>query len=134
PARQTLSNRLARTTFTLTRDAAKFSLIAFEPPKTIAAAPKKALSPEIQKRFDAGKAMYEMTCLACHQQHGLGQEGLAPPLVGSEWLASSPERRVRIVLNGLNAPIHVIKQLFELDLPSLNVVRHDQSSNPCTYV
>src|SRR5439155_1499791 len=84
-----------------TRDAARFSLIAFEPPKTIAATPKKPLSPEIQKRFEAGKTMYEVTCLACHQQHGLGQEGLAPPLVGSEWIASSAERLVRIVLNGL---------------------------------
>ena len=133
-ARQTLSNLLARTTFTLTRDAAKFSLIAFEPPKTIAAAPKKALSPEIQKRFDAGKAMYEMTCLACHQQHGLGQEGLAPPLVGSEWIASSPERLVRIVLNGLHGPIHVKKQLFELDMPSLSVLDDDQVANALTYV
>jgi mono/diheme cytochrome c family protein len=131
-ARQMLSNLLARTPFSLTRDVARFALTVFDPPKQIAA--KRVLSPEEKKRFDAGKAIYEMTCLACHQQHGMGQEGLAPPLVESEWVAYSPERLVRIVLNGLRGPIHVKKQVFELDMPSLGVLEDEQIANVLSYV
>jgi mono/diheme cytochrome c family protein len=118
----------------LTRDAAKFALEAFAPPKVVVAAPKRVLSAEDQKRFDFGKSVYEATCLACHQPHGLGQEGLAPPLAQSEWTASSPERLVRIILNGLRGPIHVKQQVFELDMPSLGVLEDEQIANVLTYV
>ena len=133
-ARQVLSNLLARTLSVLARDAAAFALKGYEPPKATVAVSKKPLSPADQKQFEAGKTIYEMACLACHQQHGLGQEGLAPPLVESEWVASSPERLVRIVLNGLHGPIHVKQQLFELDMPSLGVLDDEQIANVLTYV
>jgi mono/diheme cytochrome c family protein len=133
-ARQIVSNLLQKTFFALTRDSAKFALVAFEPPKTMAAIPKPVLSPVDQKKFDAGKMVYEATCLACHQPHGFGQEGLAPPLVGSEWIAATPERLIRIVLNGLRGPIHVKKQTFELDMPSLGVLEDEQIANVLTYV
>jgi len=132
--RQVISNLLARTSFNLTRDVAKFALSAYEPQKTVAAAPRRAFSAAEQKQFEAGKAMFEMTCLACHQQHGLGQEGLAPPLAGSEWVASSPERLVRIVLNGLRGKIRVKGQTFELDMPALNVLDDEQIANVLSYV
>jgi len=133
-ARQVVSNLLQKTSFSLTRDSAKFALVAFEPPKVMVAAPKPVLSAADQKKFDAGKTVYEATCLACHQPHGFGQEGLAPPLVGSEWIAATPERLVRIVLHGLRGPIHVKKQTFELDMPSLGVLDDEQIANVLTYV
>ena len=132
--REILSNLLSRTSFALTRDAAKFALAAYQPQKQIAAGPKRVLSAADQKRFEAGKAMFEMTCLACHQAHGLGQEGLAPPLLGSEWVSASPERLVRIVLNGLRGKIHVKDQTFELDMPALNVLDDQQIADVLSYV
>jgi len=133
-ARAVLSNLVQRTSFKLTKEAGAFALAAFEPPKIVAAPPKRVLSAEDQKRFDAGKSVFEATCLACHQQHGFGQEGLAPPLVESEWVSSSPDRLVRIVLNGLRGPIHVKKQVFELDMPSLGVLEDEQIADVLTYV
>src|SRR6185436_19357072 len=124
-ARHVLSNIVQQTPFALARDCAKFALGAFEPPKIVSVKMAK-LSAEDQKRFDAGKLVYEATCVACHQGHGLGQEGLAPPLAGSEWVGGSPERMIRIVLNGLRGPIRVKKQVFELDMPSLGVLDDEQ--------
>jgi mono/diheme cytochrome c family protein len=47
-------------------------------------------------------------CAACHQPSGMGKDGTAPPLVGSEWvLAPVPNRIARIALNGLTGPINV---------------------------
>ena len=51
----------------------------------------KPLTAAEQQRFEMGKVMFEATCAACHQPHGYGQDGLAPPLVDSEWVAGSPE-------------------------------------------
>ncbi|HEY3915959.1 MAG TPA: cytochrome c [Verrucomicrobiae bacterium] len=55
-----------------------------------------------------GRDIFNKTCSACHQPNGLGKEGTAPPLVGSEWvLAPTAARIVNIPLNGLTGPISV---------------------------
>jgi len=65
-----------------------------------------------------GQDIFGNTCVACHQPTGLGKEGVAPPLVGSEWvLASGPDRIVRIVLNGLAGTVNVKGQDYNLAMP-----------------
>jgi mono/diheme cytochrome c family protein len=55
-----------------------------------------------------GQDIFSKTCTACHQPSGMGKDGTAPPLVGSEWvLASDPARIAHVVLNGLTGPITV---------------------------
>lgn len=117
----------------LVADAAGFTIASREP--VVAATPSgPPLTAEEQKRFDAGKAVYEATCVACHQPHGLGQDGLAPPLLGSEWVAGSEQRLVRIVLHGVRGPIMVKKQTYELDMPALGVLDDGQIADILTYV
>lgn len=128
---------LAKTSpVTLAREAAAFGLAARTPAPTankplVQATP---LTAEEQRRFEAGKTMYEATCLACHQIHGLGQAGLAPPLVGSEWVAGTGQRMIRIVLHGMRGPIKVKGEVFELDMPALGVLDDDQIAAVLTYV
>jgi mono/diheme cytochrome c family protein len=65
-----------------------------------------------------GEAIFQKTCAACHQRDGLGKPGVAPPLVGSEWvLAPGGQRLVRIVLNGMNGPITVQGRVWDLPMP-----------------
>jgi len=120
----------------LVRDTAAYTLASFEPAKAEAslATTARALTPEEKVRFDAGKAMYEATCLACHQIHGMGQIGLAPPLVGSEWVAGSEGRLIRIVIHGLRGPIKVKGENYEMDMPALGVLDDEQISAALTYV
>lgn len=55
-----------------------------------------------------GEDVFNKTCVACHQPGGTGKDGLAPPLVGSEWvLAPGPNRIARVVLNGFTGPVTV---------------------------
>ena len=55
-----------------------------------------------------GQEVFNKTCSLCHQPNGMGKEGTAPPLVGSEWvLAPGPNRIVHAVLNGLTGPVTV---------------------------
>ncbi|MBI3880176.1 MAG: cytochrome c [Verrucomicrobia bacterium] len=65
--------------------------------------------------FKEGKNVYTTFCAPCHQPSGLGAPGIAPPLVGSEWvLAEGANRIIRIVLNGAQGPITVKGQEFNL--------------------
>lgn len=54
-----------------------------------------------------GKNVYAQVCAACHQPTGMGLPPAFPPLAGSEWVAGSEERLIRILLHGLQGPIKV---------------------------
>ena len=89
--------------------------------------PVRPLNDAEQRRFAAGKSLYEAACGACHQPHGLGQEGLAPPLADSEWVAGDPARVVRIVLHGVSGPIFVQGRRWNLDMPGLGTALDDEA-------
>src|SRR6185295_9204504 len=126
---------LAQSQFALTKGAANFPLKVQEPKPVVAAPIKKSkLSPAELKMVEAGKANYEMVCLPCHQPHGLGQEGLAPPLAGSEWVSGSEQRLARILLHGLRGPIKVKGMAFELDMPALGVLDDEPIAALLTYI
>jgi mono/diheme cytochrome c family protein len=65
-----------------------------------------------------GREIFLRLCAACHQPDGGGKEGVAPPLVGSDWaLAPGGGRLVRIVLNGLTGPVQVRGKTWNLSMP-----------------
>ena len=64
-----------------------------------------------------GEEKFNQICAACHQGHGRGLEGVAPPLAGSEWVTGSEERIARIVLNGLYGEIEVAGTTWNLAMP-----------------
>ena len=92
------------------------------------------LSAEEQKRFEAGKELYTVTCGACHQPNGAGQEGLAPPLLESDWVLGPEQRLIRIALHGLRGPITVKGRAFELEMPSMSVLDDEQIAAVLTYI
>ncbi|HAV65375.1 MAG TPA: dehydrogenase [Verrucomicrobiales bacterium] len=87
-----------------------------------------------QALFNTGKELYAISCGACHQPHGKGQEGLAPPLVGSEWVTGSEERLVRVALHGLMGPITVNGQKWDLVMPGLGIFEDEQIAGILTYI
>jgi mono/diheme cytochrome c family protein len=91
-------------------------------PDAVAEANVEPLTAEQQQRFDQGKNLFAGTCAACHQPHGLGLDGLAPPLVDSEWVNGPIERLARIAINGVRGPIQVAKRNYRLDMPPWGVL------------
>jgi mono/diheme cytochrome c family protein len=101
--------------------------------------PKSAggpLTPEQEKLFQDGKEVFEVTCLSCHQANGQGQESLAPPLAGSNWVTNSVERLVRIALHGMTGPTKVNGRVYEFpaEMPPLAVLSDEQIAAVLTYV
>jgi len=92
------------------------------------------LTADQQKMFEEGRTLYNASCGACHQPTGLGQEGLGPPLAGSEWVLGSEKRLGLIVLNGVRGPIMVKGRKYELEMPGLFIFDDAQIASVMTYV
>ena len=85
----------------------------------------KPLTPAEQLQFDQGKVTFAL-CAGCHQPDGRGQEGLAPPLVGSRWANADPTLAAAIVLKG--------KERNGLVMPPLEALDDNSLANALTYV
>jgi mono/diheme cytochrome c family protein len=98
-----------------------------EPPLTL-------LTTEQQSRYDLGKVLFTGVCAACHQPHGKGLDGVAPPLMDSEWVLGSEQRIVRIVLHGLTGPVSVKGKTYRLDMPAFGSFTDEQIASVLTYL
>jgi mono/diheme cytochrome c family protein len=85
------------------------------------------LSPEEQQRFDAGRAIYQNLCQACHQPDGRGQEKIAPSLIGSAMTLAPADIPVRVLLNGKEGPIGLMP-------PVGGALNDEQVAGVLTYV
>jgi mono/diheme cytochrome c family protein len=73
-----------------------------------------ALSAAERTRYERGRQEFAL-CASCHQPHGEGMSGLAPPLVGSPWATGNPAATVRIVLQGKTSGATTMPPLAALD-------------------
>jgi glucose/arabinose dehydrogenase/mono/diheme cytochrome c family protein len=94
----------------------------------------KPLTDKEKESFESGKALFTAICAACHQPHGKGLEGLAPPLVDSEWVVGSPDRLTRILLQGVRGPLNVNGKTWALEMPPLNILEDAQLADVMTYI
>ena len=83
---------------------------------------------------EAGKALYLVSCSACHQFDGKGLEGVAPPLSGTRWAHESEERLTRIILQGLRGPITVAGKKYNLEMPPMGFFKDHEVAEILTYV
>ena len=76
----------------------------------------------------AGQILYAQHCATCHSANGQGQEGLYPPLAGSEWVTGAPWRLRRIALQGPTGPIDVAGKRYNSDaMPAFGPQLSDQA-------
>ena len=81
-----------------------------------------------------GKALYLVSCSACHQPNGQGSEGIAPPLAGTQWPDESEDRLARIVLHGLRGPITVAGKEYNLEMPAMGFFDDQEIAAILTYI
>lgn len=81
-----------------------------------------------------GKRIFN-NCTQCHQDSGLGQAGVYPPLVGSEWVSGPPEILARILLNGLNENVTVRGAIYNGQMPAWGSrLKDEQIAAVLTYI
>jgi mono/diheme cytochrome c family protein len=92
------------------------------------------LTAEQQARFEKGKMIYAGLCAACHQPTGLGMEGLAPPLMDSDWVTGPSDRPIKIILHGMSGPIQVSGRTWTLEMPPLPQFTDEDIASVLTYI
>jgi mono/diheme cytochrome c family protein len=103
-------------------------------PGVVIPAPPRELTIAEKTRFEEGRLVYTNICAACHQPTGLGQDGLAPPLLDSEWVLGPPARLPRILMHGVSGPISVEGVNFRLEMPGLPDLNDRQIAGVLTYI
>jgi mono/diheme cytochrome c family protein len=102
----------------LDKHAGGFQKDVYSPYQDVEEVAKNNPQNDADKFTAMGRDVFTKTCSQCHQPTGLGKEGQAPPLVGSEWvLAPTADRIVNIPLDGLTGPITVKGQVWNLTMP-----------------
>ena len=77
--------------------------------------------------YELGRVQFKILCSPCHQESGLGSPGLAPSLVGSEWVtAVGPNRLIRLVQTGVTGPIKVKDTEWNLVMPPMGATLEDK--------
>lgn len=99
-----------------------------EPPKIV------PLTPAQTALFEKGRVVFQTLCAACHQQHGFGLDGLAPPLVDSEWVLGRPDVPARIIMHGLAGPMKVGSRTWNLAMPPLPQLSDEDVAAVLTYI
>jgi mono/diheme cytochrome c family protein len=86
---------------------------------------------EVHKR---GEEIYAKTCIACHQPGGVGQEGIFPPLDGSDWLTAEGSLEAKIVLKGLQGKVTVNGKDYTNVMPPHIDLNDQQIADVLTFV
>ncbi|MCK0146149.1 c-type cytochrome [Arenibacter sp. F26102] len=60
-----------------------------------------------------GAILFRQICASCHSSSGEGINGLAPPLVGSEYISTHLEQLGLIILHGLKGPLKIRGELYD---------------------
>ena len=88
----------------------------------------------LQDQINAGHDLFAGTCSVCHQASGAGLSGVFPPLAGSDFLNSAPQRAVGIALHGLTGKVVVNGNEYNSVMPSMSQLNDDEIANILTYV
>ena len=62
-----------------------------------------------------GAHLYQQICAACHSSGGEGIEGLAPPLLDSEYLKTSMEKLGLVLLHGLEGSVTINNTVYNFN-------------------
>lgn len=84
--------------------------------------------------LEAGRALYEKHCLACHQIDGSGVPGFYPPLSKTEWVTGDKDRLIGILLQGLSGKIEVKGESYNQEMASSEFLSDEEVSAVLTYI
>ena len=80
-----------------------------------------------------GYKIFRNLCATCHGIGGEGIDNLAPPLKNSEYVTQSSKKLALVILHGLSGPIHVNKELYELNITMPGLANNPDFSDEDIY-
>ena len=76
---------------------------------------------DLQESIKKGKTIFSTYCIACHQENGLGMEGVFPPLAKSDYLLADTKRAINVVMHGMSGEITVNGKKYNSQMPDFGL-------------
>lgn len=93
-----------------------------------------AAAPVDNSPYASGKAVYQRTCIVCHQPDGTGMEGTYPPLSKSDYLLGDKNRAIHQVIKGSSYSIKVNGKEYHGVMPPQSNLKDDEIAAVLNYV
>lgn len=82
-----------------------------------------------------GKKVYEMYCMACHQEDGAGVPRMNPPLSKTKWVTGDKKQLITIVLKGLKGgEIEIDGDKYHNPMVAHNFLKDKEIADVLTYI
>ena len=81
-----------------------------------------------------GKAIYNKTCVACHQANGQGIPNAFPPLAKSDYLKRAPKDLISVILKGQSGEIKVNGVVYNGMMPAQDYLSDEEIADVLNYI
>lgn len=98
--------------------------------KPAAKAPTGGLSASVA----AGKKVYTLYCLTCHQADGGGVPNMNPPLTKTSYVLGDKNKIIQIVLKGFNENVEINGDTYTNVMPPQATLTDQEVADVLTYV
>ena len=88
----------------------------------------------LKKSIEAGKKVYETSCMNCHMQDGKGLEGVFPPVAQSDFLKKSSHDIIDVLIKGQSGEIKVNGVTYNGVMPSVEYLSDQEMSDVLNYI
>ena len=88
----------------------------------------------LKKSIEAGKKVYETSCMNCHMQDGKGLEGVFPPIAQSDFLKKSSNEIIDVLIKGQSGAIKVKGVTYNGVMPSVEYLSDQEMADVLNYI
>jgi nitrite reductase (NO-forming) len=82
---------------------------------------------DLKASITRGKEIYNVQCIACHQEQGEGLEGIYPPVAKSDYLMADKKRSIQQVLKGVTGEIKVNGKTYNGEMSGFDLTDQEVS-------
>lgn len=88
----------------------------------------------LKQSIEAGKKVYETSCMNCHMGDGKGLEGVFPPVAKSDFLKRSPNEIIDVLIKGQSGEIKVNGVMYNGVMPSVEYLSDQEIADVLNYI
>lgn len=97
-------------------------------------APKAPVGGGVTASVAAGKKVYTLYCLTCHQADGGGVPNMNPPLTKTSYVLGDKNKIIQIVLKGFNENVEINGDTYTNVMPPQANLTDQEVADVLTYV
>lgn len=89
---------------------------------------------DLKESIKRGKEVYALNCQNCHMEDGKGAPDINPPLANADYLKTSADTLIEVILNGQSGEVAVNGIKYNAIMPSQEYLTDVQIADVLNYV